>query len=102
MTRKRGLFGLRRLHNGHATATTTSGGQAQEQASVNAAPALTTPKSKAVSAVLGGREPTLREIRDRAYYIYLARGGVNGDPKTDWLRAERELRDEYSRIAQSE
>jgi hypothetical protein len=41
-----------------------------------------------------GREPTAREIRDRAYFIYLARGGANGDAVADWVRAERELREE--------
>ena len=44
-----------------------------------------------------GREPTqreIREIRERAYFLYLARGGVNGDPRADWLQAERELREE--------
>jgi hypothetical protein len=44
--------------------------------------------------VFGRTEPTKREIRERAYYIYLARGGVNGDPVSDWLQAERELREE--------
>ena len=50
--------------------------------------------AKSTGTVFGGREPTMREIRDRAYYIYLARGGVNGDPVADWVRAERELRSE--------
>jgi hypothetical protein len=48
-----------------------------------------------------GREPTMREIRDRAYYIYLARGGVNGDPVSDWVRAENELRQELGSAASS-
>ena len=38
----------------------------------------TTTSTKPAQAVFGGREPSMREIRDRAYYIYLARGGVNG------------------------
>lgn len=41
----------------------------------------------------------MREIRDRAYYIYLARGGVNGDPVADWVRAEQELRNELGSSA---
>lgn len=32
------------------------------------------------------------EIRVRAYELYLARGGVNGDDLSDWLEAERLVR----------
>jgi hypothetical protein len=32
-----------------------------------------------------------QEIRDRAYQIYLQRGGQPGDELEDWLQAEREL-----------
>ncbi len=52
----------------------------------------TIPKSMPASAVGGRPEPTTEEIRKRAYEIYLARGGVIGDPMADWLQAERELR----------
>jgi hypothetical protein len=55
----------------------------------------TTPKRN----VFGRREPTKREIAERAYFIYLARGGMNGDPVTDWVQAERELREELRRSA---
>ena len=42
------------------------------------------------------REALLRsrheeEIRNRAYYIYLQRGGQPGYELEDWLQAEREL-----------
>ena len=37
------------------------------------------------------------QIRERAYQLYLARGGAPGDPVQDWLRAERELLDEHTR-----
>ena len=47
------------------------------------------------------REPTAREIQERAYFIYLARGGVSGDPAADWLRAERELREEFRTSART-
>lgn len=30
-------------------------------------------------------------IRERAYHIFLNRGGVPGEPLNDWLEAEREL-----------
>ena len=32
-----------------------------------------------------------QEIRNRAYEIYLQRGGQPGDELQDWLQAEREL-----------
>ena len=32
-----------------------------------------------------------QEIRNRAYEIYLQRGGQLGDEVEDWLQAEREL-----------
>jgi Protein of unknown function (DUF2934) len=35
--------------------------------------------------------PTAEEIRVRAYYLSLERGGPSPDPTADWLRAEREL-----------
>jgi hypothetical protein len=37
-------------------------------------------------------EPTIEQIRARAYEIYRAHGGRGGDPQADWLQAERELR----------
>jgi Protein of unknown function (DUF2934) len=38
------------------------------------------------------REVTDEEIRQRAYEIYLNRGGAPGSELDDWLQAERELR----------
>jgi len=34
--------------------------------------------------------PTVREIRDRAYYLYLERNGQGGDAQHDWVTAERQ------------
>ncbi len=34
---------------------------------------------------------TEAQVRERAYYIYLERHGMVGDPVADWHRAEREL-----------
>jgi hypothetical protein len=56
-------------------------------------------RAKPARVIFGRTDPTKREIRERAYYIYLARGGVNGNPVSDWLRAERELRQELRRSA---
>jgi hypothetical protein len=35
--------------------------------------------------------PTEEQIAERAYHIYLERGGAGGNPDDDWLQAEREL-----------
>jgi hypothetical protein len=37
------------------------------------------------------KSPTLEQIQDRAYEIYLERCGAPGNPIQDWLRAEQEL-----------
>jgi hypothetical protein len=37
-------------------------------------------------------EPSDEEIRQRAYEIYLAKGGAPGNEVEDWLQAEREVR----------
>lgn len=37
-------------------------------------------------------EPTEQDIRERAYQIYLERGGAQGHDLEDWMQAERELR----------
>jgi hypothetical protein len=39
---------------------------------------------------------TEEEISQRAYALYLARGGTEGSALDDWLQAERELRNERS------
>lgn len=38
-------------------------------------------------------EPTQLEIAERAYYLYVERGGVPDREFDDWVRAERELRE---------
>jgi hypothetical protein len=38
------------------------------------------------------RVPTDDQIAQRAYEIFLARGGPHGQDIEDWLRAEQELR----------
>jgi hypothetical protein len=38
------------------------------------------------------REPTYEQIRQRAYEIYVRRGGAPGRDIDDWIAAERELR----------
>lgn len=39
--------------------------------------------------------PSVREIRDRAYYLYLERNGQGGNAQDDWVTAERQAWAEY-------
>jgi hypothetical protein len=41
--------------------------------------------------------PTREEIELRAYQIYIERGGALGQDVDDWLQAERELYEEYTK-----
>jgi DUF2934 family protein len=42
--------------------------------------------------------PDEERIRLRAYELYLQRDGHHGDPTEDWLRAEREVREQSAPI----
>jgi hypothetical protein len=50
------------------------------------------PASGAVPAAGPQSEPTTEQIAQRAYEIYQARGGTEGQDLEDWLQAERELK----------
>jgi hypothetical protein len=39
------------------------------------------------------KAPTPEEIRQRAFEIYVGRGGTHGCDLDDWLQAERELQE---------
>ena len=45
--------------------------------------------------------PTYEEVAQRAYEIYLARGGGPGREDEDWQQAERELREAREKAARS-
>lgn len=47
---------------------------------------------KGTTRQAGQPEPSDEEIRQRAYEIYLAKGGAPGNEVEDWLQAEHELR----------
>ena len=44
-----------------------------------------------VRAAEGEAMPSADQIRQRAYEIFLARGGIDGDDWSDWFVAERQL-----------
>ena len=41
--------------------------------------------------------PSLTEIREQAFEIHIERGGIHGRDLDDWLQAERELQEKYSK-----
>lgn len=43
--------------------------------------------------------PSLEQIAQRAFEIHLERGGIDGRDLDDWLQAERELQEKYSKSA---
>lgn len=48
------------------------------------------PLSEALEAT-AENEPTVEQVRQRAYEIYASRNGAPGDEVQDWLQAEDEL-----------
>ncbi len=47
------------------------------------------------------RHPTHEEIEQRAYEIYVERGGAQGNDLEDWLQAELELTEKYGKTGQT-
>jgi Protein of unknown function (DUF2934) len=70
--------------------TSRPSGRSQRSSQPAATPGLNGEAGK-----LGPRaEISKAQIRDRAYFIYLARNGAPGNPESDWLQAEADLRAE--------
>ena len=45
-------------------------------------------------AMIDRREPSREEIARQAHELYVQRGGEHGKDVEDWVKAEKELRDE--------
>ncbi len=43
------------------------------------------------------KAPTIQQIEQRAYEIYLERGGEDGRSIEDWIAAEQELKEQLKR-----
>jgi hypothetical protein len=52
---------------------------------------MATPKKRTGVLQTPASGPTIDEIAERAYQIFLARGGEPGHDLDDWLQAESEL-----------
>jgi Protein of unknown function (DUF2934) len=50
-----------------------------------------------VPAERGNHGPSATEIRQRAFEIHIERGGIHGCDLDDWMQAERELLEKYSK-----
>ena len=61
----------------------------------------TEPNQNAGTAQTPMLQPTDEQIRERAHEIFLARGGCSGNALEDWLIAEKELKEKYTKIAKS-
>jgi Protein of unknown function (DUF2934) len=64
--------------------------------------------SKSIETSYPGSEPqsaedysSREEIELRAHQIYVERGGAHGQDVDDWLQAERELLEKYTRIGRA-
>jgi len=45
----------------------------------------------------GNKGPSPTEIRQRAFEIHIERGGIHGCDLDDWMQAERELLERYTK-----
>ena len=55
------------------------------------------PEGKATNHVILPNEPTIEEIRARAYEVYVERGRIDGFDLENWLQAEEELKQNGSK-----
>ena len=66
-----------------------------------AAPASAADTANATASVPAGNgnqpEPSQAEIAEAAYFRHLNRQGSGGDEFSDWIEAERELKERHSR-----
>ncbi len=76
-----------------AKTTAKSASKSTKSTRTTAKPIQTTRRSMPAADVVAQTPPTVEQIRQRAYEIYLARNCAPGDPVADWLQAEQELRD---------
>ncbi len=57
------------------------------------APNLVTSEGGPTDPAGSPHEPTLEQIRERAYETYIQRGRIDGFALDDWLQAEKELKE---------
>jgi hypothetical protein len=69
---------------------------AAEAAQVASAPAVQAPTPMAAGSQPAEIRLSHEQIAVRAYHIFLERGGRPGDQLTDWVTAERQLREQLA------
>ena len=80
-----------------ATENTTTGAPVPTRRRSTSAKTAAAKNAPAATTPVNGRQPTDAEIAEAAYFRHLNRGGDGGDEFNDWVEAERELKQRYSR-----
>jgi hypothetical protein len=87
-----GVIGMAKSRKRSETATPTSPSASSSSASSAVAPAPAQPPSASpAQPAFREAENNRQRIEQRAYELYLSRGGGHGSDWEDWLTAEREL-----------
>jgi hypothetical protein len=71
---------------------------ARQQKASSASTSITNGNGTTAKAALNGTHavaPTVEQIRQRAYQIYLERGATHGQDLDDWYVAERQLTESH-------
>ena len=70
---------------------TPDAGNGAHAANGNGAATQSVTASARVSSQTPAASSVEEQIRNRAYELYLERGGIGGSPEQDWLRAKEEI-----------
>jgi hypothetical protein len=76
-----------------------AGGRTGKSKTVKAVSTVAAATPKATTPAANGNgtaAPSAEMIRLRAYEVFVARAGSNGDELSDWLTAEREIMEKFA------
>jgi hypothetical protein len=79
------------------TENTLTGSPAPARRRTTSAKTAVAKDTPSVTTTGNGRQPTQAEIAEAAYFRHLNRGVTGGDEFSDWVEAERELKERYTR-----
>ena len=75
----------------------TTGSPAPARRRTTSAKTAVAKDTASVTTTGNGRQPTQAEIAEAAYFRHLNRSSAGGDEFNDWVEAERELKERYTR-----